>query len=77
MTEKQIFKRYPAIRCWIKHILEGFYDENERILYSIFGKLKRIRMVTTIINKISKNFQTQPEIGKALNRLNNIMKKLK
>jgi hypothetical protein len=54
MAEVQTFKRFPAIRCWIKHILDGFYDENERMLYSIFGKVKRIKIVTTLINKSEK-----------------------
>ena len=51
MNEQMRFKRNPAIHCWIKHIKESFYNENERAFYSIFGKVKRIRLIATIIEK--------------------------
>ncbi len=51
MSEIQSFKRFPAVRCWIKHILEGNYLNNEKSLYTIFGKVKRVRIVATIIQK--------------------------
>jgi hypothetical protein len=43
--------RYPAVTCWIKHILEGTYSENDRILFTKFGKIKRVRIIATIIDK--------------------------
>lgn len=51
MINTQNFKRLPAIRCWIKHILEGQYANDEKFLYTIFGRLKRVRFNATIINK--------------------------
>ncbi len=48
------FKRNPSIQCWIKHIKEGLYDENEKIFHTIFGKVKRIRITATIIEKKEK-----------------------
>lgn len=51
MNEIQKYKRYPAINCWINHILEGHYSNDERIIYSIFGKMKRVRVIATIIDK--------------------------
>jgi RPA family protein len=51
MSEAQDFKRFPAIRCWIKHILDGKYSAEDKVLYTIFGKVKRIRIVATIIEK--------------------------
>jgi hypothetical protein len=45
------FKRNPAIQCWVKHILEGQYDNNEKFFYTIFGHIKRIRIIATIIEK--------------------------
>lgn len=51
MSETQDYKRFPAVQCWIKHILEGKFSESEKILYTIFGKVKRVRIVATIIEK--------------------------
>ncbi len=54
MISNQSYKRFPAIRCWIKHIFEGRFkiDENKiKILYTIFGKTKRVRIVATIIKR--------------------------
>ncbi|MCK4781246.1 MAG: hypothetical protein KAT57_13690, partial [Candidatus Lokiarchaeota archaeon] len=45
------FKRNPAVQCWIKHIFEGQYDESEKFFYTIFGHVKRVRIIGTIINK--------------------------
>ncbi|MFW9988619.1 MAG: hypothetical protein ACFFC3_08185 [Candidatus Odinarchaeota archaeon] len=45
------FKRNPAVQCWIKHIIEGQYSEDEKFFYTIFGQVKRIRILGTIINK--------------------------
>jgi len=44
-------KRYPATRCWIKNILNGKYNSEDKSYNTIFGKTKRIRIVATIIDK--------------------------
>lgn len=54
MNEIMSYKRNPAIQCWIRHILEGQYDINEKFFYTIFGHVKRIRIVATIIDKREK-----------------------
>ena len=51
MNETRIFKRLPAINCWIKHLEKGYYDENEKFFHTIFGKVKRVRIIATIIEK--------------------------
>jgi RPA family protein len=51
MIKTQGFKRFPAIRCWIKHLLEGRYVNEDKTLLTIFGKAKRVRFVATIIEK--------------------------
>ncbi|MFX0000855.1 MAG: OB-fold nucleic acid binding domain-containing protein [Candidatus Hodarchaeota archaeon] len=45
------FKRNPAVQCWIRHLLEGQYDETQKFFYTIFGNVKRIRIIATIIDK--------------------------
>ncbi|MBN1800064.1 MAG: hypothetical protein JW891_01075 [Candidatus Lokiarchaeota archaeon] len=54
MMESQSYRRWPAIRCWVKHILEGKYSEENKTLYTIFGETKRIRLLATIIKKSEK-----------------------
>jgi hypothetical protein len=54
MSERTGYRRNPAIHCWIKHIEEGNYDENENLFQTIFGEVKRIRFVATIIEKNEK-----------------------
>jgi hypothetical protein len=39
------------VSCWIKHILEGQYVSNDNSYVTIFGKIKRVRIVATIIDK--------------------------
>lgn len=51
MNEIQSFKRFPAVRCWINHILEGQYVSKDNSYLTIFGKVKRVRIVATIIDK--------------------------
>ena len=51
MSEITSYKRNPAIHCWIKHITESEYDESKNIFHTIFGKVKRIRIIGTIIKK--------------------------
>jgi hypothetical protein len=68
MSNSQGFKRYPAIRCWISHVLEGTYIPEERILETLFGKVKRIRIIATILEKKEHIFidsfeETQEKVG--------------
>ena len=51
MNETRTYEFSPAIRCWVKHIVEGRYNAKEKSLFTIFGALKRIRLVATITNK--------------------------
>jgi hypothetical protein len=51
MNETDTYKRYPAVRCWIHHILSGNYSEEDKSLYTIFGPIKRVRIIATIIDK--------------------------
>lgn len=51
MTETSQYIRFPAIRCWIKHILEASYDEMENVFNTIFGKVKRVQIIATIRDK--------------------------
>ena len=51
MSDTKSFKRLPAIRCWIKHILEGSYSTEDKILFTIFGEVKRVRVIATIVDK--------------------------
>jgi hypothetical protein len=61
MNETTRFKRNPAIQCWIKHLFEGQYDESEKLFHTIFGKVKRIRIIATIIDK-RENLTEQNEV---------------
>ncbi|MHA1150033.1 MAG: OB-fold nucleic acid binding domain-containing protein [Promethearchaeota archaeon] len=51
MTLSQTPKRYPTVQCWIKHILEATYLADQNVFFSIFGKIKRIRLIATILDK--------------------------
>jgi len=51
MNETTTYKRYPAVRCWVHHILNGSYSEEDKSLYTIFGALKRVRIIATIVDK--------------------------
>ncbi len=51
MNETKTYKRYPAVRCWIHHLLNGAYSKEDEILYTIFGKIKRVRILATIVDK--------------------------
>ena len=58
------FKRAPAIHCWIKHVLEGQYNQNEKFFYTIFGHVRRIRIIATIIDKREKLIEaTEQDMG--------------
>ncbi len=64
MNEIMSFKRNPAIQCWIKHIIEGQYDENAKFFYTIFGQVKRIKIIATIIEKREKLIEvTEQDMG--------------
>ena len=51
MSDAQSYKRYPAIRCWIKHIIESTYNNQEKAFFTIFGKVKRARILGTVMDK--------------------------
>ncbi|MCK4384113.1 MAG: hypothetical protein KAW66_12510 [Candidatus Lokiarchaeota archaeon] len=51
MNETRIYEFSPAIRCWVKHLVEGRYNAKDKSLFTIFGALKRVRLVATITNK--------------------------
>ncbi|MFX1337594.1 MAG: hypothetical protein ACFFDK_03205 [Promethearchaeota archaeon] len=51
MNETQSFKRFPAVCCWIKHLLEGQYLSNDNSYLTLFGKIKRVRIIATITEK--------------------------
>lgn len=44
-------RRLPAIRCWIKHLLEGLFMDEKNMLNTIFGSVKRVRIIGTIVEK--------------------------
>ncbi|MFX1401282.1 MAG: hypothetical protein ACFE8V_08540 [Promethearchaeota archaeon] len=44
-------KRLPAIRCWIKHLVEAQFSSEKNMLKTIFGYTKRVRILGTIIEK--------------------------
>jgi len=51
MSETRTYEFSPAIRCWVKHLVESRYNAKEKSLFTIFGALKRVRLVATITNK--------------------------
>jgi RPA family protein len=51
MNETQTYTRYPAVRCWIKHLLESKYIDEDKSHFTIFGKVKRVRLIATILEK--------------------------
>ncbi len=51
MSGSSSYKRNPAIHCWIRHIVESEFEEGENSFDTIFGKVKRIRIIGTIIRK--------------------------
>ncbi|HUW88942.1 MAG TPA: hypothetical protein VMV43_00330 [Candidatus Nanopelagicaceae bacterium] len=51
MSDARSYEYTPPIRCCIKHLLEGRYNATENSLYTIFGTLKRVRIVATITNR--------------------------
>ena len=51
MSGTQSYAFFPAIRCWVKHLLEGKYNAEEKSLFTIFGALRKIRLVATITNR--------------------------
>ncbi|MHA2430824.1 MAG: hypothetical protein ACXACC_07310 [Promethearchaeota archaeon] len=44
-------RRLPAIRCWIKHLREGQFMDERNMLNTIFGSIKRVRIMGTIVEK--------------------------
>jgi hypothetical protein len=70
MSETRSFEFSPAIRCWVKHLVEGKYNAKEKSLFTIFGALKRIRLVATVTNK-------EEFISKRMNDINSPTEELK
>ncbi len=75
MNSTQSYKRYPAVKCWIQHLTEGQYLNEEKAIFTIFGKLKRVRLIATIhdkreilLNQADDDLLYQEE-GKATHRL--------
>ncbi len=50
---------FPAIKIWIEHLLRGEYSEQEGLLYTIFGKIKRVRILGTVIKKENAKIRNQ------------------
>jgi hypothetical protein len=50
-TPKEKFKVFPSPPARIKDVTEGIYDMTEKELTTIYGKLKRVQLVATIIGK--------------------------
>jgi hypothetical protein len=64
MSSTQNYQYFPAIRCWIKHLLEGKFNPENNSMFTIFGEIKRVRLFGTIIDKsefISKNTTSNEE----------------
>jgi len=51
MSESKTYKRFPAVLCWITHLLNGKYSTENKSLYTIFGQVKRVRIMATIMEK--------------------------
>jgi hypothetical protein len=51
LIENKQMTRFPTIRFWIKNINEGIYDETENVFHTIFGRVKRVSIIATIIDK--------------------------
>lgn len=51
ISDSQRFVRLPATLCWIKHIVDGKYSPEEKVLYTIFGKVKRVKIYATVVEK--------------------------
>ena len=45
------FKRHPAKRSFIGDLIEGQWNDEEKILSTRYGNLKRVRLCGTLINK--------------------------
>src|SRR6056297_3079073 len=45
------FTRFPAIKVFIEDLNEGNWDFEENILESRYGKIKRVKMCGTVLNK--------------------------
>jgi hypothetical protein len=51
MSETKFSQPKPAVRCWITHLVNGKYSENNKIIYTLFGKYQRARLVGTLMKK--------------------------
>jgi hypothetical protein len=66
LTENKQMTRFPTIRFWIKNINEGIYDEAENVFHTIFGKVKRVSIIATIIDKREINLANQSDSSFAI-----------
>jgi len=67
MNESQVFKRFPAVTCWIQHLLEGTFSAEKNALYTIFGLVKRVRIMATIHDKREiLRKETEDEVGEGM-----------
>ncbi len=51
MSDTKFSQPKPALRCWIIHLVNGKYSENNKIIYTLFGKYQRARLVGTLMKK--------------------------
>ncbi|MFW9951004.1 MAG: OB-fold nucleic acid binding domain-containing protein [Candidatus Thorarchaeota archaeon] len=51
MSDTLNYQFFPAINCWVKHLQEGKYNVQNNSLITIFGGIKRVRIVATLIEK--------------------------
>lgn len=62
LDNSNILKRSPSIRCHITDLINSEYSEEEKAIYTIFGKIRRVRIVgNLIIKKISQTEDPNPE----------------
>jgi hypothetical protein len=66
LTENKQMTRFPTIRFWIKNINEGIYDEAENVFHTIFGKVKRVSIIATIIDIKEINLANQSDSSFAI-----------
>ena len=51
MIESRNFKRASVKSCWIQHLLNGQFLEEENSIFTIFGETRRVKLVATVRGK--------------------------
>lgn len=51
LSISQNYQFFPAIACWIKHLQLGRFNTQDKSLFTIFGSIKRVKIVATLIEK--------------------------